>query len=804
MAPIVADEVEVIVQHDWFQSISTPPHKFFVGMRQSETKTTFFDAIVSPKDGSIEVERTDRIAAHVKGRSLQVFLNTGESTYFVAPLIEFGVIHKASIQTVDVTPSGSMMLTSDANGILRVSSTTDGRLLRELEGHSLHLSSAKVFPSGLVVLAGGGDLQLRVWSIETAEIARTLKGHRMAITDAQIIGIGKDVISCSRDGTGKRWNCGRGECDITWSPDAGECNSIALSPDAMKVAIACSLNKIAIYPIDGDVMLTSISVPGSPSSLAFSPCGSRLACGDENGAVYVFDPHSGQLILHLRTKRGRVEKVAWRPEGIFVAYHNGTIAVYDADDFKPYPKFELSGGDCDPIYDFCFHNDERMLAQTLLRVRFPIAQAIRGKRNKFKPKIAKTRPERTPSVCALDHFDFYYKPFFGKSSWESNVALLQEEGTFDLLKKVQDGTADKNTTKKMKKMNELAKEETQKIFAEMDGGASTSNLLKTAEELDMMRTEAGMGEFNPTRGELSQGERHFGNTKLKKEQKELQITGYEGEGIRLPSRPHFISYPKNLRIQVMQRCDISRYPPPMRDESQVPGWWLLDGGSVVPILAMGFEEGDTFMDMCAAPGGKSLLALLTKLPKKIICNDYKLARLGDLKRSLSIYVPAECPDAEKIILKRKDASNLAQWDEFNVYDKVLADVPCLSDRLSVGQDEGNLFELQHTQKRLDLPQLQTKILINALRSARVGGSVVYSTCTLSPSQNEAVIENAVAIAEQQFGIKVVEESLSLLKNHLAATGLYRFNDETQRGILVLPFLPSNFGPMYVCKLHRLK
>lgn len=51
-------------------------------------------------------------------------------------------------------------------------------------------------------------------------------------------------------------------------------------------------------------------------------------------------------------------------------------------------------------------------------------------------------------------------------------------------------------------------------------------------------------------------------------------------------------------------------------------------------------------------------------------------------------------------------------------------------------------------------QLKALIFSNALRSVRVGGSVVYSTCTLSPVQNETVVENAVAIASERFGLKV--------------------------------------------------
>lgn len=43
---------------------------------------------------------------------------------------------------------------------------------------------------------------------------------------------------------------------------------------------------------------------------------------------------------------------------------------------------------------------------------------------------------------------------------------------------------------------------------------------------------------------------------------------------------------------------------------------------------------------------------------------------------------------------------------------------------------------------------------NALRSVQVGGYVIYSTCSLSPVQNEGVVENSVAIANEYFGIKV--------------------------------------------------
>uniref|UniRef100_A0A8R1IEA6 NOL1/NOP2/Sun domain family member 4 n=1 Tax=Caenorhabditis japonica TaxID=281687 RepID=A0A8R1IEA6_CAEJA len=454
---------------------------------------------------------------------------------------------------------------------------------------------------------------------------------------------------------------------------------------------------------------------------------------------------------------------------------------------------------------------------------------IRWKTVKFKPKIAKTKPLKTPSALALDHFDFYYGPLFGKKwpsirlgllspnrylavmntmsrNWQAHEEILSDMGARDLLTAIRGKTTEKVIETKRREVEERASEETNKVKQEItqnasasDEPSSSSNSSIDAEQDAIFRSAAGLGEFRASPGELSTATLQMGQ----KNNKDVQITGFEGEGVRIPKREHFLYYPQSLRIRAFDRAVLLDFPAPMKDEVGVPSYWLLDGGSLLPVLALGLQKDDSLLDMCAAPGGKSLLAALSELPSKIVCNDFKLARLGQLKRALMTYVPEDNEASNKFVLKRKDASDVKTWDEFDAYDKVLADVPCSTDRLSVSTDEGNVFSTASTQQRLNLPLLQTKILVNALRSVKVGGSVVYSTCTLSPSQNEAVVENSVAIARNDFGIETVEESLHQLVSHMTASGLYRFH-ETPLGALVVPFLPSNFGPMYICKLTRLQ
>lgn len=288
-------------------------------------------------------------------------------------------------------------------------------------------------------------------------------------------------------------------------------------------------------------------------------------------------------------------------------------------------------------------------------------------------------------------------------------------GARDLLASIRGKAEDDAIETKRKAVEERANEETQSIKQEISNPKTSSpnseSTDATLEQEAIFRSAAGLGEFRASPGELSSGALQMGQGFNKNNNKNVEITGFEGEGVRIPKRNHFMYYPKNLRVRAFERAVLLDFPAPMKDEVAVPSYWLLDGGSLLPVLALDIQEGDSLLDMCAAPGGKSLLASLTGLPSKIVCNDFKLARLGQLKRALMTYVPEDSETFEKFVLKRKDAGDVKTWDEFDAYDKVLADVPCSTDRLSVSTDDGNIFSTASTQQRLDLPVLQTKILV---------------------------------------------------------------------------------------------
>jgi hypothetical protein len=55
---------------------------------------------------------------------------------------------------------------------------------------------------------------------------------------------------------------------------------------------------------------------------------------------------------------------------------------------------------------------------------------------------------------------------------------------------------------------------------------------------------------------------------------------------------------------------------------------------------------------------------------KVVCNDLKMHRLGELRRALMSYIPAGSNDADLVTLTRKDASNIGSWNDLDCFDKV--------------------------------------------------------------------------------------------------------------------------------------
>ena len=234
-------------------------------------------------------------------------------------------------------------------------------------------------------------------------------------------------------------------------------------------------------------------------------------------------------------------------------------------------------------------------------------------------------------------------------------------------------------------------------------------------------------------------------------------------------------------------------------------YYCMDAASLLPVIFMDIKPHETVFDMCSGPGGKSLAIAQTLRPSLIHCNDADGSRLQRVKNTFSSYLNTGERDFSQGLVEytRLYGEGVEKVIE-NRFNKVLCDVMCTTDRHSLRVSEGNWFAPQLKQKRLQLPASQSLLLQSALQLVKPGGSVVYSTCTLSPAQNDGVVYDALRKIWMETELNFVVNDLSdAIEPYRKVMKLSNSTTHKMRyGQMVIPHMPNNFGPMYFAKITR--
>ncbi|XP_014206934.2 5-methylcytosine rRNA methyltransferase NSUN4 [Copidosoma floridanum] len=260
-----------------------------------------------------------------------------------------------------------------------------------------------------------------------------------------------------------------------------------------------------------------------------------------------------------------------------------------------------------------------------------------------------------------------------------------------------------------------------------------------------------------------------------------------------------MNFPDHLLLYTFEEGNNTKFPKPKTGSTDLLDYFVLDGASVLPILSLDLQPGDKFLDMCAAPGGKTMMALQTLRLRLAVANDIQESRINRINTFIHEFLLEKYCD-KSFYITQSDARHI---EDNGVYNKILVDVPCTTDRHVLHEFDNNIFKGSRIKERLRLPELQSEILVNALKLAIPGGTVVYSTCTLSPIQNDGVVQMALKKAFEEHNVvyKVIDQMDALVPLKY----LYNFNDSALKyGHIVVPSKSRNWGPMYFCKMIRIQ
>ncbi len=162
--------------------------------------------------------------------------------------------------------------------------------------------------------------------------------------------------------------------------------------------------------------------------------------------------------------------------------------------------------------------------------------------------------------------------------------------------------------------------------------------------------------------------------------------------------------------------------------------YVQNAASWLPVLALTPEAGERVLDLCAAPGGKSShIQALANGQADLVCNDNSKPRLIKLQANLKrLNVPAEFMLADARHISRR---------QLEAFDKILLDAPCSGEGLmSLNAGDASLFDSWSVAHIRRLSDLQKRLILEAWRLLKSGGTLVYSTCTMAPEENEVVVD----------------------------------------------------------------
>jgi 16S rRNA (cytosine967-C5)-methyltransferase len=160
-------------------------------------------------------------------------------------------------------------------------------------------------------------------------------------------------------------------------------------------------------------------------------------------------------------------------------------------------------------------------------------------------------------------------------------------------------------------------------------------------------------------------------------------------------------------------------------------WWVQDISASIPARLLGSGEGRTALDLCAAPGGKTMQLASARFGVTAV--DMSRDRLARLRENLA----RTGLDADVV------AADMMTWRPAEPADAVLLDAPCTA--TGIYRRHPDVLHRVRPKAIRDLAQAQAAMLGRAAEWAkRGGGTLVYSVCSLEPEEGEAVAKAFLA------------------------------------------------------------
>ncbi len=226
-------------------------------------------------------------------------------------------------------------------------------------------------------------------------------------------------------------------------------------------------------------------------------------------------------------------------------------------------------------------------------------------------------------------------------------------------------------------------------------------------------------------------------------------------------------------------------------------YYVQELASMLPVLVLNPKPNETILDLCASPGSKTTqMAAMMKNLGVLIANEIKMDRMKILASNLE-----RCGVANVVLTKKDGAVLCRKLKEKNfAVDKILVDAPCSGEGTIRSSPKTLLMWNINTVNSLS--KLQKNLLSSAIEALKIGGEIVYSTCTHAPEENEEVLDYIL----KKFGNMIKIEKINLPVK--CAPGILEwngenYNKEVEKSCRIYPHITNTEG-FFISKIRRVR
>lgn len=250
-------------------------------------------------------------------------------------------------------------------------------------------------------------------------------------------------------------------------------------------------------------------------------------------------------------------------------------------------------------------------------------------------------------------------------------------------------------------------------------------------------------------------------------------------------KTEFVSYPSNA-LKIKDGFDYAG----STLEIAFGFYYMQTLTSMLPPFVLNPTEKDIVLDLCSAPGSKTTqLAEMMNNRGILVVNELEMKRIKALAFNLDKMNFLNCG-----VVNQRGEILSKYYDSY--FDKILVDAPCSG--LGIIQKKTEVNSWWSLERVNNLSEIQMKLLVSAIKMLKVGGELVYSTCTLTPEENELIINKIL----EKYPVDIEEVNIPI-KHH---KGLTIYKDEKldsrlSKAIRIFPWEVDSDG-FFLIKLKK--